>query len=438
MLLRFGCENFRSFSTYQEILFTATPRKDDSEGFVFPSNAIRENVLPIIALYGANGSGKTNFLRALSFFKRFICNSAKNDLEGTSIPTFRLNDEQMEGEQTFDIDFITDGLHYHYGFLLLDDEIVEEWLFSYSYVNRSSKTTLFHRDEREDDVYQFGKSLKGQNKNIAKMTSKHSLFLSVAAKLDHELLGVIQKYFLLEYNFRFSIDINEEKIADKIKRFELQDEISEYLSQVQIGSHHLEVNEVEIDDVQLEMRDKLKTALQGMLQSDELEIEGISKKSENKIHLHRKNSKGELVPFSFSEESLGTKALISLLVAILRTLRTGGILIVDEIESSLHTLLTMKLVELFSNVDTNPNQAQLIFSTHETHLLSFHGVRRDQIWFTERCVNGASHIAPLTDYKVPKESNLRNGYINGKFGGIPYLKNFNLSSLFKDNSHGKS
>lgn len=436
MLLRFGCENFRSFSTYQEILFTATPRKDDTEGLMYSSNAIRENVLPIIALYGANGSGKTNFLRALSFFKRFICNSAKNDLEGINIPTFKLNNEKMESEQTFDIDFITGGLHYHYGFVIVDDEVIEEWLFSYSYVNRSSKTTLFHRDERENDVYQFGKSLKGQNKNIAKMTSKHSLFLSVASKLGHELLGDIQKYFNIEYNFRFSIDINEDAIAEKIKDFELQDELSEYLSQIEIGSHHLEVNEVEIDNAQLEVRDKIKTALQGLLSSDDLELEGMSQKIENKIHLYRKNSLNELISFNFSDESLGTKALISLLVAILRTLRTGGILIVDEIESSLHTLLTLKLVELFSNMETNPNQAQLMFSTHETQLLSFHGVRRDQIWFTERCVNGASHIAPLTDYKVSKESNLRNGYINGKFGGIPYLKNFNLSSLFKESSNG--
>jgi len=436
MLLRFGCENFRSFSNYQEILFTATPRKDDSEGFIFPSDAIRENVLPIIALYGANGSGKTNFLRAIDFFKKLICNSAKKDLEGINIPTFKLNNENKEGEQTFDIDFVTDGLHYHYGFVLLNDEVVEEWLFSYSYVNRSSKTTLFHRDEREADVYQFGKSLKGQNKNIAKMTSKHSLFLSVAAKLEHELLSNIQRYFLIEYNFRFNIDINEDKIADKIVRFKLQNELSEYLSQIEIGSHHLEVIEVELDDAHIEVRDKLKEAFKGIIQSDEIEFEGMSKKVENKIHLYRKNSTGELIPFSFSDESLGTKALISLLVAILRTLRTGGILIVDEIESSLHTLLTLKLVELFSDPITNRNQAQLIFSTHETHLLNFHGVRRDQIWFTERCVIGASHIAPLTDYKVAKESNLRNGYINGKFGGIPYLKNFNLSSLFKDNSNG--
>jgi len=437
MLLRFGCENFRSFSTYQEILFTATPKKNDTEGFVFPSNAIRENVLPIIALYGANGSGKTNFLKALSFFQKFICRSAEKDLEGSSIPTFKLNKEQIEGEQTFDIDFVIDGLHYHYGIALLGDEVVEEWLFSYSYVNRSSKTTLFHRDEREKDVYQFGKSLKGQNKNIAKMTSKHSLFLSVAAKLDHELLTTILNYFRLEYNFRFSLDIHEEKIADKICSFNLETELSEYLSQVQIGAHHLEVIDVEIDDVQIEMRNKLQDALKSVLQPENIEFEGTSKRFEKKVKLHRKNSSGEFVIFSFSDESLGTKALISLLVAILRTLKTGGILIVDEIESSLHTLLSLKLVELFSNADTNPNQAQLIFSTHETQLLSFHGVRRDQIWFAERCVNGASHIAPLTDYKVPKDSNLRNGYINGKFGGIPYLNNLNLSTLFKETPLGK-
>jgi AAA15 family ATPase/GTPase len=430
MLLRFGCQNFRSISSYQEILFTASPRKDDSEGLIFSSNATKEQILPIIALYGANGSGKTNLLKALCFFTRFITGCSQNDLSGFNIPKFKLNNELVKSEQSFDIDIIVKGIHYHYGFKILSDEIVEEWLYSFSYVNRTSRSVLFHRDEREDEPYHFGKNLKGQNKNIGKITNKHTLFLSVAAKSNHDLLETIFVHFDSQFNFRFNLDINEERIAKKIQKFGLEEDISNFISKVDIGAECIKTSQVKVDSKQLEMRSSLKSALDNIFSSNEFKIDSKEPEFDLIIEVLRKDDSGEAVSFSFSEESLGTRALISLLVIILRALKTGGTLIVDELESSLHTLLSLKLVELFNSKHTNPNQAQLIFSTHETQLLNFNNVRRDQIWFTERCPDGSSHIAPLTDYKVPKNANLRNGYLNGKFGAIPYLDSLNFESLF--------
>jgi AAA15 family ATPase/GTPase len=430
MLLRFGCENFRSISSYQEILFTASPRKDDSEGVVFSTSATKEEILPIIALYGANGSGKTNLLKALSFFIRFITNCSQKDLSGSNIPKFKLNNEFVKSEQSFDIDIIVEGVHYHYGFKILGDEIIEEWLYSFSYVNRTSRSVLFHRDESEDNVYQFGKNLKGQNKNIAKITNKFTLFLSVAAKSNHALLETIFGHFNTQFNFRFNLDINEERIAKKIQDFGLEEDISNFISKVDIGANCIKTSKVKVDSKQLEIRSSLKSALDNIFSNNEFLIDSPESEFDFVIELLRMDNSGETVSFSFSEESLGTRALISLLVIILRALKTGGTLIVDELESSLHTLLSLKLVELFNSTHTNPKQAQLIFSTHETQLLNFNNVRRDQIWFTERCPDGSSNIAPLTDYKVPKNVNLRNGYLNGKFGAIPYLDSLNFESLF--------
>lgn len=279
-------------------------------------------------------------------------------------------------------------------------------------------------------MYLFGKSLKGQNKNIGKITNNHTLFLAVAAKSNHELLEIIFDHFDSQYNFRFNLDINEDRIASKIQSFGLEEDISNFISKVDIGAKCIKTSKVKVDSKQLEMRSSVKSALENIFSSNEFSFESKTEEFDLIIEVFRKDNSGNPVSFSFSEESLGTRALISLLVIILRALKTGGTLIVDELESSLHTLLSLKLVELFNSKHTNPNQAQLIFSTHETQLLNFSNVRRDQIWFTERCPDGSSHIAPLTDYKVPKNSNLRNGYLNGKFGAIPYLGSLNFESLF--------
>jgi AAA15 family ATPase/GTPase len=434
MILRFGCENFRSISSYQEILFTALPRKDDSVGVVFSSKATKEEILPIIALYGANGSGKTNLLLGLSFLIKFVTGSAQKDLSGSNIAKFKLDNKFTQCEQSFDIDIIVGGVHYHYGFKILGDEIIEEWLYSFGYINRKSRSVLFHRDQREADIYLFGKNLKGTNKNIAKITNKHALFLSVAAKSNHDLLGKIFEHFNSQFNFRFSLDIQENKIAKNIQNFELEEEISNFISKVDIGAQCIKTSKVKVDSKHLEIRSSINNALKNIFSSEEFLNDSEEPEFDFIVETIRKDANGEEISFKFSEESLGTRALVSLLVIILRALKTGGTLIVDELESSLHTLLSLKLVELFNSEHTNPMQAQLIFSTHETQLLNFKDVRRDQIWFTERCPDGSSHIASLTDYKVPKNVNLRNGYLNGKFGAIPYLDNLSFESLFTNSA----
>jgi len=431
MIIGFSCQNYRSINEHQNILFTASKKND--EGYTLSTTAVREKVLPITALYGANGSGKTNLLMAISFAIQFIKRSAKKDLEGSKIPHFKLEERCNDSPQEFIIDFIKNNTHYQFGFSILGDEVVEEWLYSFSYVNRASKSLLFHRDEREKNIYQFGKRLKGSNSAIAKITNKHSLFLSVAAKSNHDFLKSFVDYFNNQYLFRFELDITEESIAENIEKYKLETEISDFISKVDVGAKGISIIEIEIDEKQLEFRNKLSSSLRSIfseLDSD-LKFRNTDIKHEKLIQISRETISGETVQFNFSEESLGTKSLISLLVIIFRALKVGGVLVVDEIESSLHSLLSLKLVELFNNPLTNPNNAQLIFSTHETHLLNFVDVRRDQIWFTERCPNGATHIAALYDYQVPKSSNLRNGYLNGKFGGIPFLNDFSVSSLFK-------
>jgi hypothetical protein len=125
--------------------------------------------------------------------------------------------------------------------------------------------------------------------------------------------------------------------------------------------------------------------------------------------------------FREAQESKGTIAFLSLLAPILRALDDGGIVCVDELDHSLHPLLAIELIRLFSETKRNPKGAQLIFNTHDTNLLSADVLRRDQIWFTEKARDGASQLYPLTDFKARREENLENGYLQGRYGAIPYL-----------------
>ncbi|EOW3713123.1 ATP/GTP-binding protein [Vibrio fluvialis] len=440
MLLRYGCENFRSISDYQEILLTAAPSKDESDDNLIDSGSTREKLLPIIEIYGGNGSGKTNLLHALRFIVNKILTSARGNTERMVVPKFRLDDEYRNKKSVFDIDFIFQDTHYHYGFSVNNGEVLEEWLYQITYIKRKSTSTLFYRNSElrdEGQEFVFGKGLKGNNKNIASVTDKGCLFFSMAAKSNHPLFTELYNFFENNFEFRFSVELMEQNIGRVIIKNKVNDEISNFLSLVDVGAVRVEVTEQDFDDTQMSIlksingwvTDVAKTLGKDVDINPDVMTEFIEKEKENKISIVRRNSQGKHVNFSFNQESLGTRALISFLASAFNVLKNGGIFVVDEVESSLHTLLTLKLVGLFSNKHTNPNGAQILFSTHETQLMNFEGVRRDEIWLTEKCFDGSTKVASLLDYSIDKRSNWRKGYIEGRFGAVPilgYVDNFNL------------
>jgi AAA15 family ATPase/GTPase len=135
--------------------------------------------------------------------------------------------------------------------------------------------------------------------------------------------------------------------------------------------------------------------------------------------VHRVNE--ENMRFEPEQESKGTVAYLSLLIPILDVLRNGGLLCVDELDASLHPLIAPLIIRPFENPATNPRNAQLIFNTHDTNLLGTGVLRRDEVWFTEKGADGASHLYPLSDYKPRGEENLESGYLQGRYGAIPFI-----------------
>ena len=424
MLIRFGCSNFRSISEYQEVLFTATTLKDqqseliEAEGFNLP-------LLSSLAIYGANASGKTNILLALQKLIHLVLTShTRGNTTGVNRTTFKLDDSYLEKESEFDIDFIFKGKHYHYGFKINDEIIIEEWLFSYTYSNRKSRKILFHRDSKESKAFYYGKGLKGRNKIIQDIVRPNSLFLSAAAQNNHEILKGIYDFLKDHFRFRFSQDTHEVQIAETLQDSKNIGNIIGFLENLDTGIKKIEIKNQPLSEKRRKVMKGITRIINENLEDSQADL--FSTPDEMKeLHLYHDSSDGKLVKFSLDEESLGTRSAIALLIPIFHVLSNGGTLIVDELESSLHALLTLQMIKLFSQRETNPNGAQLLFSTHETNVLCSDILRRDQIWLTEKCLAGNSILTPLTDFKLRKEFNIQSGYLEGRFGGIPFFGDIN-------------
>jgi AAA15 family ATPase/GTPase len=433
MLIRFGCSNYKSIFAYQELIFTASTLKD-SQSDLIENTGVPEHILPCIALYGANASGKTNMIKALQFFSHFIRTSYREAApHGINRPIFKLNQAAKIQASEFDIDFIFGNKHYHYGYKINDEVVLEEWLFSYAYENRKSRTVLFHRSIEEVTEYKFSKHLKGENRVIAKLTRANSLYLSTAAQSNHDLLSEIYNYFRSNFLYRFNQLLESPIVATRLKEYGTIEQVNNFLKNSGTGIQGIELKIKERDGDELKILDKFQEIFKDTLGDISKDLDF---KNSDAIELAHKDQSGVLIPFDLEDESLGTKAMIALLAPVFKVLNIGGIFVVDEIESSLHVLLTIQVVKLFSHKETNPKGAQLIFTTHETNILCSNILRRDQIWFSEKNFEGETIIAPLTDYELRATDNFQKGYLEGRFGAIPFLGDIQKLFQIENNNNG--
>lgn len=427
MLIRFGFSNFRSIKGYQEVSFVSSSISDNSASLI-SIDAIKEKLVPTVAIYGGNATGKSNLLRALEFIVNGVLGShTRGNVDG-GIPRerFLLDKSSKEDASVFDCDFIHDGVRFHYGFSVNDDKVLEEWL--YAFPNRY-KQIWFHRSLEENEPYYFGKFLKGKNRTIETLTRGNSLFLSSAAQNNHEMLTPIYKYFRNKIEF----DFGRGSIPAHVLEGYLEDEeernwLVKFLTSSDIGIVNIKVeSDMDlVDSFPKEIIDlvikRAKTSHEGDSEYDESEnaefLKGMLSKD---VRIEHSCSDGSSVLFGLENESLGTRKLIAILGPIYEALKNGNLLVIDEIDTSMHPLLSRKLIQLFQSKETNPNFAQLLFSTHDTNLLEGGFLRRDQIWFTEKDNSNATTIFPLTDIETRKGDNIENGYLQGRFGAIPFL-----------------
>lgn len=430
MLLRMGFSNFKSFFEYQELSLVASEALKDTRSFMMPAGETTFKALPCTAIYGANASGKSNALEALHYFKWFVGNSqsANSERRGIVRPYFRLSPEGKSAPTTIDVDFVMDNTHYHYGFSINDEIIEQEWLYQFNYGKKRSRVVLMHRfrtDESTDtSEYAFSKTLKGKHRSIIDLTRDNALFLSSAAQNNHALFSKIFEYFKKGYKFRFQNNINEPMIAKRIEDDALRQKVRDIIATFDTGVKEIRTQQRKVDGKEIEIIKAINSVFEANDIANRRNIEEIVADSREVRFVHE-SSDGSEILFKLQDESLGTQSMLGLMSLVILTLESGGVLFIDEIETSLHTLVTREIVTLFNNEEANPNGAQLIFSTHETNLLCCGVLRRDQIWFSERCADSSTEIYPLTDFKIRKESDVENGYLEGRFGAIPFMGDIN-------------
>lgn len=429
MLLRFGVSNFRSIKEYQEISMVASAIKD-AEADLIDCHDFKLKVLPAAAIYGANAAGKSNFLRALRHMHTVIVNSHQKGKPGKPIPRahFLLDSSCASTPTTLDCDFIFKGDRYHYGFIFNDERILEEWLFSFSgKMQRKIKKTLFHRKHDEDKEFYFGPDLKGLNKTVSELTRDNSLLLSAAAANNHKQLLEIYQYF--ESNFEFTHSyrhVSPYELSKYLSDLDTRAKVVEFLQYADTGIVDVEVKrDDESDENAKDFRKGLSELISKFVGESVPELINNEADSVSFLLKHR-GVDAENAAINLADESDGTVALLGILGPVFDVLKNGRILILDELNTNLHPLVSRNLISIFNSKNTNQNGAQLIFTTHDTNLLCGGVMRRDQVWFAEKDQFGASHLYPLSDISTRKSDNISSGYLEGRFGAIPFMANWTL------------
>jgi hypothetical protein len=407
MLIRYSLENFRSIQKRQELSLVASSLKGSTESLI-EVRGLTHPLVKIASIYGANASGKTNVIRGLSYISSVIRDSHRRwePGKGTHRNPFRLDKESLQAPSKFEVAFIVDRVRYEYGFSLDSEQFIEEWLYAFP----KNKRQIWY--ERSRDKFIFGSNFSGENKSIESLTRPNSLFLSAAAQNNHPLLTPLYSWFSEQVHFvRGPRESEMEFSAHMCTHDDLRDLFRNLVQTADLGVTDICIKPTEKDKELEQLVANIRKAI-----GRDVEI----RQPLTGIQLLHKSGQ-EDVALSIGEESAGTRAYFALLGPVLATLASGGLLCIDELDSSLHPLLSSKVLELFTNPKLNKRGGQLIFNTHDTNLLCAPELRRDQIWFTERDASGATHLYPLSDFKPRQDENLQRGYLQGRYGAVPFL-----------------
>jgi AAA15 family ATPase/GTPase len=423
MLLEFRVGNFRSIRDVQTLSLVASSDKEHSDthleatGIPTSPNSVKSAVI-----YGANASGKTSLLMALDYMRTVVAQSATFIQPGQTynVQRFKLDNSYEGKPSSFEITFLHDGLRYEYAFQMTQARFLSEYLFVYKTARPS---LIFSREfDGNKDIYEFGTYLTGPKKLWEESTRDNALFLSTAAQLNSELLSPIFKWLTFNVVFlpaqaMISTDfstalLTTEEGKEKVQAFMAAADISiDEISTAQRKGVHVQFNPTVAPHT-------------------------IQEEREFKVPVFKHTAPKGSATFELTDESTGTQRLFSLAAPVLDVLRYGRILLVDELDASLHPLLVRQLIAMFHNNQINQKNAQLIFTTHDTTLLDQSIFRRDQVWFTEKDADQATNLYPLTDFSPRKNEAIEKGYLMGRYGAVPFFHE--LPSLLIDSKESST
>lgn len=415
MLINFSFGNFRSFRDIKSLRMEAG-RIEDLPDSVIEKDGFR--LLPVAAIYGANSSGKSNVIKALGLFREIVKDNDKLRSDKSIFQdSFMLDEEGRKSPTVFEIQFLLDSVVYRYGFEYLPTEIVSEWLYEKKVEPNGKEHVLF---EREGEDFTISTTYFSEGKNKKKLRTKNRLFLSLVAFLNGEVSQKLIKY-LSHCNTISGLESDSyERLSLKMIEHQSEgyQEAMELFKKLDLGFTAIEVEEKELPGGLIE-----KLAALPNFDLKELQEQRIYQTyTTHNVY----NKKGKIVSQTkfraHHNESNGTNKVISFSGPLFNTLLKGKVLFVDELDAKLHPMLTRAIVRLFMDKETNPKGAQLVFTTHDTHLLDKDYLRRDQVWFTEKDATEASDLYSLLEFKERNDRNFEKDYIKGRYGAIPFIK----------------
>lgn len=420
MLVEFSVENYRSVEERQIFSMVASADKTMLDCNSFPMPKTKElRLLTSAIIYGPNASGKSNLVRAMSTMKTIVMQSANRMQSGDrfKIEPFQLNTSYSSKPSCFELIFILNETRYNYGFSLDQKRIYEEWLVAYPNGRAQKWFTRKFNLESQDEEWYFGSGLKGEKERIKNLVRPNSLFLSHAAQNNHPQLSELFQWFKTNFNF-IGPNLPGAYTAKFCKDDQLLlSDVVKFLIEADLGIANFTIKS-ELFDKEIVVRDltdKMKELIKEILQ----EI-GNKEILSAKV-FHQMNDSDQTIQFDLEEESEGTQRMFEIAGPWLDTLKKGSVLCIDEIDRSLHTLLAVYLVKRFNNSKLNEKKAQLISTTHDTALLDKEIFRRDQVWFTEKDRKSSTKLYSLMEFKPRKDESLQNGYLQGRYGAIPFV-----------------
>lgn len=426
MLIEFAVENFLSFKQRVTFSMRAAPLGDLHPHHVFTEYSDAP-LLKSACVYGANASGKTNLLRAMSFMRHWVRNSVRNTEVGEQIPVerFRLSTETDSEPSRFEIIFAIANTVYHYGFAADSERIREEWL---TLSDDTMESNFFRRTGSDIALSpQFA-----EGKELTNKVRPNSLFLSVVAQFNGPIATAIVSWF---QNLRFYLNDESDlaTLTEVLSDATRKEEFLKYVRHADLSIQDILVEELPQPPVDpgLDLPPSSSPSESPPGPSSpplQILIRRMRRMRPPTVHfLHQKfdadqKTINSLESFRFSNESAGTRKFLTLLVPILEALRNGSLLVVDELDTRFHTLLVQAILGLF-NSEQNL-KAQLIFTTHTTSILHHRFLRPDQIWFSEKNPYGATDLYSLIEYKLTENEFSERDYVQGRYGAIPFLGDF--------------
>jgi hypothetical protein len=440
--------------------------RDETELLLMPAYDKSRPVVPVAAIFGANASGKSNLLDGLRWLREAVLNSFAAWHPGSGVPRtpFRLDPQSVAHPTGYCVEILLGSTRYTYGVEVDDEKVREEWLYTYPHGRRR---VIFERDEGGIRVGSTVPDHRVRSDQLGRQTRANALFLTVAALNDlAEVQPVYQWFrvavavdderedFIDELVPRLRRDGERDLIVSLVRAADLgiKDIIAEQPDDVALLDEELRmaVKSVErhlakqkglmahvrdgqermrVEDYLAESEGFLKLAEMGMDRVRYLEERRQALLSSPRLTFRHGSGDGVL---SWEQQSVGTRNWLMLVSRALTMIDSRGLLVVDEVDASLHPHLTAQLVNLFRDVEMNPHGAQLLFTTHDSTLLDEDTLSRDEVWFVEKDPDsGATRLYPLTDFHPRKNENTEGRYLAGSYGAIPIVSDYEFREAFR-------